>query len=284
MRQITGDTIVTGIVGYPVRYSLSPLFQNYLFEKYNLNYVYLPFPVENPDLLETAIRGLIASGVRGLNITIPYKERAMKIADWSDQLSKFVKATNTIVAGEKGIKAYNTDGPGFWDAMEKRFEMEYGEIKLYILGSGGAARGIIGEGVKRGIKKITIFARHEEKGKSIINDLHEWTTVESEVRIWDEIIRYSFPPFSVIVNTTPLGMKGETIPLGWNFEDKNSSIIADIVYKPVDTPLLIEAKKRGFRIFPGYLMLAGQGILSFKLWTGILPSFEETAEFIRSLL
>ncbi len=284
MNDINGETLVTGIVGYPLRYSLSPIFQNHLFKKYKLNWVYVPFPIKPGNKITNVIQSLFLADIRGLNITIPYKETVLDIIDEMDSLAKFTGAVNTLKYNEGKLEGYNTDGPGFWDGYEIVSENIYYErIKLHILGSGGAAKGICGEGLKRGIKSFTIFARTPSKAELLKESLEKRGAAVTIFQ-WEELIKFSFPPNSVIINTTPLGMQGEHIPLSWNFAEKESSLVADIVYKPEKTPLLIQAEKKHIKILPGYYMLAGQGVRAFQIWTGKKVDLQYTAEFIRRLL
>ncbi len=281
MKNINGETRITGIIGYPVRYSLSPIFQNYLFAKHGLNFVYLPFPVEDERFVEIAVRGLLYSGVAGLNVTIPYKEKVVTVADRVDPLVEFVGAANTLKFEEDKIVAYNTDGPGFWDGVEKVKKINYSSTTLAILGSGGAAKGIIGEAKFRGVKNYILFARSTNKARDIA---HKLANVEVNIFPWDYMKTFSFSPDSIIVNTTPLGMQGETIPLSWKFKDPVSTIIADVVYLPLKTPLIRKAEELGVTSVPGYIMLAGQGVKSFNIWTGETPDFDDTLQFLWRLL
>ena len=281
MKSINGETRITGIIGYPVRYSLSPIFQNYLFAKHGLNFVYLPFPVEDERFVEIAVRGLLYSGVAGLNVTIPYKEKAVAVADRVDPLVEFVGAANTLKFEKGKIYAYNTDGPGFWDGVEKVKKIDYSSTTLVILGSGGAAKGIIGEAKFRGVKNYILFARTTSKAREIADKL---VNVEVTIFPWNHMKDFLFSPGSIIVNTTPLGMQGETIPLSWKFKDPASTIIADVVYMPLKTPLIRKAEELEIISIPGYIMLAGQGVKSFEIWTGQKADFDDTLQFLRRIL
>ncbi len=284
MRKITGETTLTGIVGYPVRYSLSPIFQNFLFEKYNLNWIYVPFPVEKKDRIEDVIRALFEAGVKGLNVTIPYKEAVVKIADFRSSLVEVAEAANTLVDRDGKIHAYNTDGPGFWDGMELTHQIKYQETALYILGGGGAAKGIAGEAILRNVKEITVFVRDPGKYSSYFKQQSSKFNIKITVEKWEKLKTSTFLSSSIIVNATPLGMKGETIPLSWKFQNRGNTIIADVVYLPAETPLIKQARKRGIKTVDGITMLASQGVKSFEIWTGLKADIISTVSFLREYL
>jgi shikimate dehydrogenase len=282
MKTINGETLVTGIVGYPVRYSLSPIFQNYLFQKYKLNYVYVPFPVKKD--VEKTVKALFNAGVVGLNITIPHKEKVINLATKKDKLTQVIGAANTLHLSSRKIYAYNTDGPGFWDGIEIENKPVYTNLNLYVIGYGGAAKGIIGEGIIRGTKNITVFGRNPQKLNNLKGKIKKFFDLTIEVYTLEKLKEFIFIPPAIIVNATPLGMNGEQIELNWNDLPGEDILIADIVYKPLKTPLIIKAEGKNLKTYPGYLMLAGQGIRSFEIWTGIRPELHEVAEYIRSLL
>ncbi len=283
MRRIDGETRVAGIIGYPLRYSLSPVFQNYLFQRNRLNWVYVPFPIREEREVGNVVKALFLAEVSGLNVTIPYKSTVLEVVDELDTLSRLVGAVNTLKMEDGLIRGYNTDGPGFWDGFRLISSMPYSDINLSVLGSGGAAKGITGEAILRGIKRINIFARRRERA-AIIAGFGRERGVTIEILPWEEISSYVFPDNSVIVNTTPLGMKGEIIPINWDGVPLHSSIIADAVYIPEKTPFLTEAEKRGIPVLPGYYMLAGQGVKAFEIWTGHRADLRDTALFIRRQL
>ena len=280
--KVNGKTKIYGIIGNPVKHSLSPSFQSFLFNKYDINAIYVPFPLDYKE--GNFLKWLADLGVQGVNITIPYKEKAYALCSETDETAKLVEAVNTVNFKGEQITGYNTDGPGFWLALENKYKIDYKNTILVVLGNGGSARGIIGAAIKKGINKIKIIARNGDKSRKIINTVNN-ENISFELIDWDkknEPIHYE-KKLSVIINTTPLGMNGEKLEL--NFKSYGDNIIvSDIVYNRGKTFFLKEAEKSGFGILEGYNMLVGQGILAFKIWTDIMPDYHEVENFVRSML
>jgi len=282
-RTITGKTKILGIIGDPVEHSISPVFQNYLLEQYNLNYIYIPFHLKK-EQSSVSIKTIFQYGVTGANITIPFKEIAYKTADIKDKLSELTGAVNTLNYKNNILYGYNSDGPGFWESITQYNNIKLTNIALTVLGNGGAAKGIIGEGILRGIKDISIVARNRDKSIEFIKRTGNYPTNIKHIN-WENIT--SLSPYknktNIIVNTTSIGMNGERLPFNWKIWDK-STIFSDIVYNQGKTKWLLDAEKNGFLTHEGYLMLVGQGIISFEIWTGIKPEFNKIAEFVREWL
>lgn len=283
---INRETKFYGILGYPLSHTLSPLIHNTLFNEHNLNSVYLVFEKEYPDKFTLfKEKGLIK--IYGLSVTIPHKEWAYKISDECDDTGKVMEAANTLIvdANEGGILSYNTDGMGavraITEAKKNFFKLSR---DILILGSGGSARGISFALLKSGFNnKIVIAARNEEKGKQIVSALNTYKSLSSEYMSIDNAIQ-SNKRYYLIINTTPVGMKGKNdVPiLPENFINKNH-LVFDIVYNPTKTPLVNTALKAGAKVIPGYEMLLYQAMEQFKLFTGVTPN-SRNISLIRKLL
>jgi shikimate dehydrogenase len=263
---INGSTAVYGILGHPVKHSLSPRIHNAAFRHTGHNGVYVPFDVANPtpDLK----RSILDLNLRGLSVTIPHKTLACSIADERDPLSNFSGASNTLIRRGDRLVAANTDGPGALRALRESTDLTGRRIML--LGYGGSAlsiaHAILIEGSAR---SITVAGRSGEKIRSFTEELRR-RYPEAKTSILDAI---STPPFpsdiDIIINTTPAGMDGDPgLPLSPEFLFAEQTVF-DIVYVPHMTPLLTAARERGARIVPGYLMLLYQAVLQFELFTGI---------------
>ncbi len=270
--QINRDTKYFGILGFPLSHTLSPVIHNGLFEEYNVNALYLVLEKEKPT--RSLLLGKETISLSGLSVTIPHKEWAFKVADNVDEASKNMKASNTLVRFESKISAYNTDGYGAVRSIEE-YKKNFFESKnsgdILILGSGGSAKGISYSLVKRGLSssKIVIAARNQKTGKGLVKILNSLENGIAEYSSLDTIEKDS-KRFSLIINTTPVGMKGKTD--SQIITDKfflKSQTLFDIVYNPLETPLVKMAKKNGAKIIPGYEMLLYQAMEQFRLFAKI---------------
>lgn len=257
------STQLYGIIGHPVRHSLSPIMHNNAFKKRKINAIYLAFDVTN---LEAAIAGIKALGIRGLSVTIPHKEAVMKYLDEIDDMAKRIGAVNTIINREGKLLGSNTDWLGAVRALEEVIALK--GKKVLIIGAGGSARAIC-IGIRDKGANVHIANRTISKAKSLaylcgasFSGIDELNNISND--------------FDILINTTPVGMSPN--------EDKiiidpkvlsNFKVVMDIVYSPVETLLLKEAKKRGCKTVSGLKMLLYQAIAQFELWINQLAPIEE---------
>lgn len=247
--------------------------------------MYLVFEKEHPDkFVFFKERGIIK--VSGLSVTIPHKEWAFTISDECDETGKMMEAANTLIVDSEGnIHSYNTDGIG---AVRSIMEAKKNFLEIpkdtLIFGSGGSARGISYSLLKSGFQnKIVIAARNEEKGRLIVQTLNSYKFQSAEYMSIENALKDP-KRFYLVINTTPVGMKGIPDPpiVGEDFFQK-SHLVFDIVYNPVKTPFVQLAMKVGSKIIPGYEMLLYQAIEQFKLFSGITPSSRHVNQ-VRKLL
>ncbi|HUL21769.1 MAG TPA: shikimate dehydrogenase [Thermodesulfobacteriota bacterium] len=253
------QTELYGVIGNPVRHSLSPMIHNRAFKRLGWNAVYLAFEVKDVD---EALRGVRGLGVRGVSITLPFKTEVLPLLDRVEGLAKKVGAVNTIVNRKGKLIGYNTDCEGALTALEDRVDLEGKRVAL--LGAGGAARAI-GFGLKERGLRLIVVNRSKERGRAL-----------------GEALRCDYLPMSsltgmkageleadVLINATSLGMHprdGET-PMPKALLRKGM-VVMDIVYEPLQTRLLREAKEKGCVTVDGLEMLIRQGIAQFEIWTG----------------
>ena len=262
--KVTGKTKITGIFGYPVEHTLSPAMHNAAFEALGLNYCYIPFSV-HPDQLSAAVEAIRALNLRGVNITIPHKERVMPMLDTIDDEASFIGAINTIVSSGGKLKGYNTDGRGFMRSLSES-GIDVKDRDVLIIGAGGAARAI-GFYLARKAKALYIYGRTPERGERLALDLKKVSENVSTIPDISSVDR-----FHVIINATPLGLKdGDTMPLDASVLQREH-IVCDLIYG--DTRFLREASKRGCTTLNGLGMLLWQGVFAFELWTGRQPDVE----------
>lgn len=267
-------TEIFGILGYPLSHTLSPWIHNTLFQVSGYDGVYLVF--ENEKWKEIGLRPLLDLGVKGVSVTIPFKEWAYGQANTVCNASKTMGSSNTLLFRDR-IEAVNTDGTGAVLAITKSNPELLDpkiEKQILILGSGGSAKGIVFEiaetlkkntGDKKIQRKIKLLARNPLTSKEIQTALGnpDWLLITSKEECQKEKDKYD-----LIIHTTPVGMKGyggEPL-LDSDFFTKKHTLF-DIVYNPLETDLVKQAKKKKAEIIPGYHMLLYQGIRQFELFT-----------------
>ncbi|RLI79581.1 shikimate dehydrogenase [Archaeoglobales archaeon] len=247
-----------GLVGYPVKHSVSPAMHNAAFKQLGIDAVYLAFEVK-PNEVDKAIFGAKALGFKGLNITIPHKEKALEFVK-PDSLAARIGAINTIDL--ETMKGYNTDAYGALKALESSRVNVEGK-NILIVGAGGAARAIAFALIEKSL--VVISNRTEQRGLKLVEELRRYG--ESIFIPYNEIEKLE-GKIDVIVNATPLGMKG--------FESKpplphsliRDVVVFDTVYNPMETELIKLARKRKCKVVYGIDMLVYQGAKAFEIWTG----------------
>lgn len=268
---ITGKTSIVGIIGNPVEHSMSPVMHNAAFKYLNLDYVYVPFLVEN---LEDAVIGASALNIKGLNITIPYKKEVIKYIDKIDESAELIGAVNTIKFDKGHIKGFNTDGIGAVKAIEEISSIK--DKNVIILGAGGAARAIAFQILIDGAKSLIIANRTPENAIKLQNDIKEKLDVDVKTLNFGLQLEDEIKDADILINTTPIGMypHANQKPLVKASTMHPNLIVNDIVYNPLKTGLLKEAEKAGARPVSGIKMLIYQGMKSFEIWTGVYPPFK----------
>jgi len=275
---ITAHTRLLGVIGHPVEHSLSPIFQNAALSYLNLPFVYLAFDVLPPHL-GGAVEAMRFFSIRGLNVTIPYKERVIPFLDCLAGEAQVMEAVNTIVNEGGKLIGYNTDGVGLYRSLERKGVGVEGE-RVLLLGAGGAAKAAVWALAKKGVASVLIVNRTRERGENLAHWARAKFSLKVEVIEWEKATAgesYLWSEVAAVINATSLGLKGEEIPLPW--EKLSSSVwIVDVVYRPGLTPLVREAKKRGIPSFDGKEMLIHQGAESFFLFTGERPPLQVLEE------
>ncbi len=267
--EITGKTKVIGLFGYPVKHSLSPLFQNAAFQFLGLDYVYIPMEV-SPENIGKAVDGIRALNFVGVNLTIPHKKTVLKYLDEIDEEAEVLGVVNTIVNKKGKLKGYTTDGCGFVRSIkESEIGFDFAGKTVFLFGAGGSAWAITGALIREKISKIYISNRTEKNAVLLKKHLSEKFGFKNVVvipfenrndeRYWKDV--------HLVVNATSVGMKkGDPLLIS----EKNltgSKFVYDIVYNR-KTELVILAQKNGIPCLGGLSMLVYQGAVSFELWTG----------------
>jgi len=267
---IDAETQLYGVFGNPVRHSLSPVIHNGAFQRMGLNAVYLAFEVKD---LEEAVRGIKGLGIRGVSVTLPFKTQIIPFLDQLDEVAGKIQAVNTIRHEGGKLFGYNTDWSGALGALEEKVDLK--GKRIYLLGTGGAARAIA-FGLKERGCQVFIGGRSSKKAAALAEELG--------------MVHRPFPfvgrlDADVLVNATSAGMSpnDEESPIPKEVLDKEMTVM-DIVYKPLKTKLLREAEERGCRTIDGLEMLARQGAAQIEIWTGRKPEIGEIKEDLRRAL
>ena len=258
---------VAAVIGHPVNHSRSPRMHNYWLAQFGLEGYYIPLDID-PKKFERSIRNLLELGFVGANITIPYKEKVLKIADKISDRAALVGAANTLTFLQNGgIYADNTDGYGFLQNIKSKYkDWSASEGISVVFGAGGASRAILGALIEDGASDIILTNRTRSRADQLRSDFG----AKVKVVEWMKIQNY-LSDASTIVNTTSLGMVGNTdLPIPLNTLKKNT-LVTDIVYTPIETHLLATAAKMGCRTVDGLGMLIHQAIPGFERWFGIKP-------------
>ncbi|MCW5202764.1 shikimate dehydrogenase [Desulfobulbus sp. US4] len=259
---IDGKTELYGIIGNPVRHSLSPAMHNAGFATMGMNWVYVPMEVSD---IEQGIAGLRALGFRGVSVTVPHKEAVIPFLDEIDPVAEKIGAVNTLVFqkeknGQVILRGLNTDWLGANTALAERVNLQ--QSRVLVIGAGGSAKAV-GFGLVQAGAEVIISNRTAETGKA----LADW--LGCPFMPLEEVADVSA---DVLINTTSVGMEpdneGIVVPPSLL---SRFSVVMDIVYAPLETRLLREAKAAGCQTIDGLAMLLYQGAAQFKIWTGGKP-------------
>ncbi|HHW03091.1 MAG TPA: shikimate dehydrogenase [Thermoanaerobacterales bacterium] len=283
------NTRLAGVIGNPVRHSLSPIMYNTVFSALGLNCVYMAFEVEKENL-EDAIRGIRGLGFMGINVTIPHKTGVIPFLDELSAEAEIIGAVNTIVNKNGKLIGYNTDSYGYEMALQEKVGISLKNRNVFVIGAGGAAHAIAGQSILSGASAVVITNRTFEKAKSLMDFLngtfcrhHQNSGSDCDAKTRLETVpwgtdawRNILHDMDIIVNTTSIGMNGrgdlaQDIP--WN-NIKKDAVFFDVVYTPIETSFLKEAIRLGHRAVSGLYMLIYQGAKAFELWTGKKPPIE----------
>ena len=253
------------IIGDPIVHSLSPGMQNAAFNALGLNCTYIAFRVKADELRES-IESLRSINIAGFNVTVPHKVEVMKHLDELDTSSKKAAAVNTVNNIEGIFRGYNTDIHGFIQPLRYR-HVDFKDVQILLLGAGGAARAIVAAlSEQDGIAKVIIANRNMERARELAK-LALKLGLKCETIALDNTQDVS-PSSDIIINSTTIGMNNEPSIVDFH-HIKKGSIVYDIVYRPVVTDLIENAKYAQATVVYGYEMLIEQGAKAFEIWTGI---------------
>ncbi len=260
---IDSHTQLVGVLGYPVRHSLSPRMHNRAFAELGLNWVYLAFEVA-PNALPNAIAGMRGLGIRGLNLTIPHKEAVRPLIDGLTPTAQAIGAVNTLYWDDGRLIGDNTDAGGFLRALEHE-GIEPRGIRVLVLGAGGSARAVVYALHSQGCE-VVIANRTVERAQQLASEFGAYAVVPMNAESLAPILA----EVQGVVNCTSLGMtpNEDTMPDVPIELLPDSAWVCDLVYRPLQTRLLQTASAQGLKTVGGLGMLVYQGALAFERWTG----------------
>ena len=263
--RISGSTTLVGVIGNPVKHSLSPVILNAAFREAKMNWVYTAFETPEEKLAD-AISGIRALGIAGLSVTMPHKASVCPLLDEISDSAKTLQAVNCIVNDAGNLKGHNTDGDGFLDAVKHDAGMDVAGKKVLVIGSGGSARSIIYSLGKAGAREIAVMNRTKKKALDAL-ELADPVGRYVEGNEISEVISES----DLVINATPIGMSDTeditNFPVEPNLFTKGQ-LAVDLIYHPISTPWMKALRDREVEAHGGLSMLIFQAARAFKLWTG----------------
>lgn len=271
---ITGHTGLLALFGSPVKHSASPAMYNYCFNKLSMDYVYVAIDIDKNGIKE-AVSAARLYNMRGFNLTMPCKQDVISYIDEVSPAARLIGAVNTVVNDGGKLIGYNTDGVGFVKNLAVHGVLVKGK-RITIAGAGGAATAIIVQSALDGAARIDIFNKKSDNFYRMIETIKKIKAEVREVQIKiydiedDRLFTEKIKEADIFVNATSVGMKPyekETVVKDKAVFHKNL-VVADVVYNPLETRLLTEAKEMGCSCIDGKGMLLWQGVYAFKLYTG----------------
>jgi shikimate dehydrogenase len=267
MKALSGKARLAGVMGWPVSHSRSPRLHGFWLDRYGIDGAYVPLAVR-PEDIGAALAALPRLGFRGVNLTAPHKEAALAIVAEASPEARRIGAVNTVVVGSDGrLIGHNSDGFGFLANLRQGApDWRAGDGPAVVLGAGGAARAVAAALLDEGVAEVRLVNRTPGRAQGLARDLG------GPCRVMDWAERASaLVGAAVLVNTTTLGMTGaqaldldlSRLPL--------QAVVNDIVYTPLETPLLAGARRRGNRVVDGLGMLLHQARPGFEAWFGVAP-------------
>lgn len=257
---------VYGVIGNPIGHSLSPAMLEAAFKEVNIDATYVAFEVKE-DQLKQAIDGVRGLGISGLNVTIPHKVAVMEYLDEIDPIAERLGAVNTIVRKGNKLIGYNTDGKGYLQALLPILPKSLKEMRVLVLGAGGAAKGVAVTMAMDGVKEMCISNRTVSKAEELAKECSSHTRASS---LPIALAQARLTEFDLIVNTTSIGMTPHVDQMPLSLEMiARGVVVSDLIYTPFKTMWLKDAEARGAIIQNGVEMFVNQGAVAFEKWTGV---------------
>jgi len=272
---LNSQTQLYGVFGNPIEHSLSPLIHNAAFQHFQMNAAYLAFRIE-PEALGLAFEGIRALGIRGVSLTIPFKQTAIEFIDEiPEDVDRATGAINTVVNKDGQLYGYNTDGVGFLTSLKEDLSFNPEGKNILVLGAGGSSCSVVFSLARAHAERILIYNRTQERAEGLASFAEPYFP-ETDIESISSVESLGPQKMDLVVNTTSCGMRGNSeLPMDLKLLKKETTVY-DLVYSPLETPFLKSAKALGWPSANGLGMLAAQAALSFELWTAKKEGVRET--------
>jgi shikimate dehydrogenase len=273
MVKINGKTQLLGIFGDPISHSLSPAMQNAALTESGIDAVYLPFHVHSKQL-ESAVESIRSLNLVGVNVTVPHKVDIIPFLDAIDKDAALIGAVNTVVNRQGYLTGFNTDATGFLASVRHDLPIDPAGKKVVVLGAGGACRAALAALAGSDVASITVANRSVQKAALLVAEmqLHFPSIAMNATGLLENELGHNLSRADLLVNTTSVGLAGESFADFIIKKLKDSAAVYDMVYAPEPTPLLKSARHHGLCCADGRGMLVAQGEAAFSKWFGISPS------------
>ncbi|MBA9085120.1 shikimate dehydrogenase [Fontibacillus solani] len=280
-KELKDTHLLLGVMGDPILHSKSPAMHMAALKATGVPGTYVPLHVTRNNLKD-AIQGVRALGFRGVNVTVPHKVEVMKYVDVIDEGARYIGAVNTIVNDEGVLTGYNTDGIGYIRSLKEEAISDLRGKNVLVLGSGGAARGVIYALLKEGPAQVIVANRTASKSNELAQEWSQLGNIKG--CSMDEVPDY-VAGVDLLINTTSVGMypdfqaspiKADLIPDG--------IVVSDLIYNPLKTELLRQAEMKGCVIHNGLGMFVYQGGYAFEYWTGLTAPIDAMREAVSESL
>lgn len=264
---INGRTSVYGVIGYPVSHSFSPVIHNTLAQLLGHNIVYVPFEVK-PEEIKQAILGAYHLGIKGINITVPHKQRVIDCLSSIDSFAEQIGAVNTLKYENNGYKGYNTDLYGLKTCLEEK-GIELKDKNVVLLGAGGAAKSAAIMVASENAKSLCIVNRTVNNSYSLAQNVKKYYNVHIDTLSYNEINKID--TIDLCIQTTPVGMSPniKDTPINDKNFYKKVHVALDIIFNPWQTRFLSEAEEAGCQTINGFDMLYFQAVRAYEIWWDI---------------
>lgn len=273
--RLSGRARLAGVIGYPIAHSLSPRLHGHWLDSLEIDGAYLPLAIA-PEHLHEAVRGLAHAGFRGLNVTVPHKRAVMALCHGVSEGARAIGAVNTLVFADGRIEGSNSDGFGFMQNLRAAApSWTPGAGPAVVLGAGGAARAVIWSLLDAGVPEIRLTNRTRETADRLAAAFRDGAGGTVTVDDWAGGGQ-ALAGAALLVNATSLGMVGQP-PLRIDLTAlAGDAVVTDLVYNPLETPLLAAARENGNPAVDGLGMLLHQARPGFAAWFGVEPPVDET--------
>jgi shikimate dehydrogenase len=260
------DTQLYGVVGFPVKHSLSPAMHNAAFSSLGIQAEYRLFEVK-PEELGSFFNSLRQKNIHGLNITVPHKQTAIVYMDTLSDEARLIGAVNTVKVTERGLEGFNTDGEGFLKHLVEDLKFDPAGKAISVIGAGGGAKAILVYLARQKPKCLIVYDIDQAKLTVAVRHLRE-NMSGVEIVAAKSIPELKAGSADLLINATPVGMKPADPCLVNDKHFRRDLLVYDLIYNPPKTTLLEAAQKKNARISNGLGMLLYQGMSSFEIWTG----------------